>query len=394
MARYNDTYFLRKSGEYPNAKNEGDILPIPYGDLRVGTGPIWKCVLIDTTINQYLVADCQINTSNVTLYDSDETDITSSATITNVSGITTATFASAQGDVFARGTGKIVSGSLLENPIDIIEDILSEAGYEDTDITSFALVRDQCETLGYVGAGILMQDRRLNEIVTDIMSSFIGYAYTDSENKLIIGLSTEITQYSIRAHLAERHYDGTERVDFELDNIINQAECYYGKLFTQIDKRFKEGVRTDFLGFDDGSVTADTESQNSFGIRKRDTPFELNWVYDSGVVQTVLERIVDTYKDRRGLLSVSEQGLRNLFADVGQYCIYSTRLLRDEEDLPLKNQIGLVLSRQINLADRKVGFQILDAGVFFGEDPPILDGAMILDGSHTLGGTRNRRNLV
>ena len=161
----------------------------------------------------------------------------------------------------------------------------------------------------------------------------------------------------------------------------------------RVDKRFSEGVTTDFLGFDDGNSTADAASQNLYGARKRETPFEMNWIYDNDVVHTVQERVVATYKDKRPLFSCTEMSLKNMFATVGQHCAFSTTMLLDENDLPLKNQIGLILTKSQNLAEKQVSFTILDSMTFVAFPPPLLDGSIILDGSYTLGGDRNRMTI-
>ena len=90
MVTLSDYYPIRKASVYANPKQESSLLPVPYGDLRYGSVSIWICSCIDTVSFQYCVADCVINTDNLTLYD-DGVE-TSSYTISTVGDVTIATF--------------------------------------------------------------------------------------------------------------------------------------------------------------------------------------------------------------------------------------------------------------------------------------------------------------
>ena len=105
---YTDTYYLRKSGEFANARQESDLLPIPYGILDgIGSGGVWPCPCIDTVNFKYLVAACAIETTGLILYDKDGAVISAATyTVSTATGDTIADFASDQGDgLTARGKG-------------------------------------------------------------------------------------------------------------------------------------------------------------------------------------------------------------------------------------------------------------------------------------------------
>jgi len=393
---YTETYYLRKSGEFANARQESDILQIPYGELDgIGSGGVWPCPCIDTVNFKYLVAACVIETTGLILYDKDGAVISAATyTVSTATGDTIADFASDQGDgLTARGKGKKVSGSVLTNPIDIVLDILDAAGLTAIDQTAQLLARSIAASLSYKAAGILLADRRLDEIVTEILSSFLGNAWVNQNGDLVLQLDAALTTYNIQGFLAERDFDGSETASWSVENLVNQAEAYYAPAYIQVDRRFKEGVRSDFLGYNDGAGTCDAASQTRYGVRRPVTPFEWRWIFDATTLQAVQARVVEVFAQPVYTLTCVELSYRNIQAEAGQFVTFSTEILRDETGLPLKNQIGKVLTKKTALMTPRIAWTLQDTGVYLALPPMVINGSWLFDGSMTFGGQRNRNTL-
>lgn len=394
---YTETYYLRKSGEFANARQESDLLPMPYGELDgIGSGGVWPCPCIDTVNFKYLVAACAIETTGLILYDKDGAVISAATyTVSTATGDTIADFASDQGDgLTARGKGKKVSGSVLTNPIDLVLDILDTAGFTAIDTTAQLLAKSIAASKNYKAAGILLADRRLDEIVTEILASFLGNAWMNQNGDLVVQLDDALTTYNIQGVLAERDFDGSETVSWSIENLVNQAEAYYAPTYIQVDQRFSEGARSDFLGYDDGAGTCDAASQMRYGVRRPVTPFEWRWIFDATTLHAVQARVVEVFAYPVYTLSCVELSYRNIQVDAGQFVTFSTEILRDENGLPLKNQIGKVLAKKTALMTPRIAWILQDTGVYLALPPMVFDGSWLFDGSLTFGGQRNRNNLA
>lgn len=384
---------LRRSGEYTDAKQESEILPIPYGDSRgIGSGGVWSCpcTKVDdaTPLYEYLVADCLISTSNLTLYDGD--DIASGYSLAEVSGTIVATFTTKpDNDMSARGTGKIKDGSLLENPIDIMLDILEMAGYTTIDPKSVATAYQATDLLK--AAGVLLQDVSLQTVLQDLLGSFLGNFWVDADGVLQLAFESLLTRHNIQGYFVERDCEQF-RVTESLDNICNQATILYAPTFTQTDRRFSEGAKLNFLGYINGADTKDALSQRRYDVQAQ--TFELPWIYEQSTAQLIQGQILTKFKDATKIIDLTEKNYHNLFVQNNQQVCFSCRSIFDDEGYPLMNQIGRVVRKKPLFQERGIEWQVIDTGMYVSYPPPALDGEALLDGSLTLGGQRMRERFV
>lgn len=394
MVTLSDNFPIRKAGSvYATAENESDLLPVVYGDLRYGSGGVWPCPCIDTTLFKYCVADCIINTSNVTLYDGDT--ITTSYTLSTAGGITIATFSSKPtGAISARGTGKTVDGVLLTNPADILLDILDVAGYDTDNGIDWYIWNQataQADSAGLTAAGVILQERTLQELATELLTSFLGDMWATPERGLQLAFDvTAITSFELAGIISERNIKDPQ-AEQNLENVCNQAECYFAPALVKSDRRFSEGGQTDFLGYDDGDDSKDAISQAQYGQRVK--PFELRWIYNRTVANAIQARIVERFARPLWTITLTELGSQNVHVEMGQYIVFSWRGLCDADERPLRNQIGRVLSKRMLLNSQSIEWSLVDTGYWLSYPPASLDGAMLLDGATTLGGQRNQEKL-
>jgi len=389
-----DTYVLRKSSVYADAKQTGDYLPIPYGDLTaMGSGGCWECPYIDTVGFRYLVADCVIETTGLKIYVG---QVLQSAgySVSTAGDVTIVDFAAEKTDaVYARGQGKKVDGAVLTHPLDILYDILTAAGWDVTDgidqtawATAYAFVSAQ----NYAAAGVLIKDMTFQEIATALLGSFLGSCWQDAAGRLVVSFDSSVMAYNIRGFLAERDLRDVQAGQ-RLDNICNQVIAWFAPVFAKTDKRFTEGANMAFVGYNDGASTIDAASQARYGVRTRE--IQMAWVYDATIANLMQARLVERFANPRWLLRGVETTLRNLHVGRGEYVCFSWPGITDENQLPLRNQIGQVLTKKVLLNSYEIEFEVLDTGDFLGYPPPILDGTLIF-GSLQLGGERNREILV
>ena len=394
MITLTDTFPIRKAGSvYATAENESDLLPVVYGDLRYGSGGVWPCPCIDTTLLKYCVADCLINTGNVTLYDGDV--VATGYTLSTIGGVTTAIFSSAPANaITARGTGKTVDGALLTNPADILRDILQTAGYDTVNgIDEFAWnqATAQADSAGLTAAGVVMQERTLQELATELLASFLGdlWATPDRGLHLSFDISASPT-YEIFGVISERNIKDPES-EQSLENLCNQAEAYFAPALVKSDRRFSEGGETDFIGYDDGDDSKNAVSQSQYGTRKQ--IFELRWIYDRTVANIVQARIVAKFAQPVWTITLTELGSRNVHVEIGQHLVFSWRGLCDAERRPLRNQIGRVVGKRMLLNNQSIQWSLVDTGAWLSYPPTTLNGDAVLDGAIVLGGERNQERL-
>lgn len=392
-----DTYYLRKSAAYADAKQTGDYLPLPYGDLTVATaGGVWACPYIDTVNFKYLVADCEIETTGLEIYVGQVLQ-SGGYSVSTVTGQTIVDFVAEPTDtVYARGQGKKVSGAVLQHPLDILEDILTEAGWDMSDgidETAWHTAYNIATAQGYEAAGVILKDMTIQKICTALLGSFLGSFWQDAAGKLIVNLDNSVTTYTIRGFLAERDLRDVQATQ-QLDQIFNQVEAYFAPTFGQVDKRFTEGADLDFAGYDDGDTTKSADSQAIYGVRKRS--IELAWVYDPAMANLIQTRLIErfaAFPRPRWYFIATETTLRNLHVQRGDFVCFSWQGIYDENRLPLRNQIGQVLNKRVMMNSNEIAFEIQDTGVYYSYPPPLLDGEFEF-GSLELGGVRNLEILV
>lgn len=397
-----ETYVLPRASRYSTPANGSDILPIPWGDW---TGPVsgygtLPCVEINTDDDVWALAGCAITTNNdITLYDDDGEISSSEYAITygddyESTGldIAYATFSTPPtGQVSSRLKGRAPEGTLLENPIDQLEDMLDLMDVDlDRNATAFARTWQLAEDQSYTAAGAFLQDQEVAFWISQLMASFLGDWWLNHDGELMVSLdmATDAT-YNIMAFLGEVTLDGSP--SRALENCCNQPAVYYAPNYSNTDRRSTSGAsKGNFDGFDDGSSVADGASQTKFSIRTK--PFTWYWVRSATVAATLQGFLVAHFGTAPWLVPGSLQGFQHVHLERGDYVVASCRVLRDENRNALKNQIWRVLELTKDPNTFNIAIRLQDTGKYFAL-PPITYNGDYQIGSYN-GRPRDERTIL
>ncbi len=398
-----ETVYLGKASRYTTPENDTDILPVVYGDNRADHG-VWKTVCIDTVNFHYFIADHAIlsvaNGNTVRVFDSDKNEMTTGYTLytsgTDENGDTIAYLdftADPEGDIYVSAKGKADSGVLIDNPVDILTDLL-DLYLPDVlrNASAFATARMLAEQEALTAGGILLQDQPPASYLQSLCASFLADWWTNAEGEILVSFdAVSESTYNIAGFLVhEAEYTDDPTIEESLDNICNQAAVYYAKRYTTIDRRTTSGARLgEYDGFDDGTATKDALSQVQYGVQQRE--FQLDWVRSAAVAAVIQAQIITRYKDPLHLVTLTENAFVNAACTRGDYVVGSVGALRDEEGLPLKNQIWKVLEIDKHYDNFTIGYFLQDTGQYWAEPPIVYDGTSSI-GSYP-GRVRDRRDL-
>lgn len=406
--RLAETFTLPKTSRYANPESDGYYLPYVYGNCSTVGG--WQAQCIDTVNFYYCIAAHPIltvaNGNTVTVFDSDGNEISSGFTIVESEDIESQgeiaylDFTSdPEKDIFVRCQGKPDSAgtAVIENPIDILEDWLTEMDIDEhPNLTAFAKAKQIATDEGFTAGGLIMNDNSGMFWFLHLLSSFLGDVWINHKKEIMVSLdlaSSSLRTYNhIVGWLSEKRYEGSPEATRKIENLVNQPEVFFAPNYTQIDRRFSEGAKGgNFDGYDDGSTYADTLSQAQYGVCKPTTPIELNWIRTAAVAALIQQRIIALYKDPLWLMTVTERGLRNIHVERGEYVVGSWKTLRDEENRELVNQIWQVLEIEKNLDTRTIRYLLKDTGYWYPIPPITYNGDYYI--GHYSGRTRDRRRM-
>jgi hypothetical protein len=385
-----DMFYLPRSGRYANPLNSADSLPIVYGDLTDGTEGIWVLPCIDTvhfvycfachpvmtanTINIYS-AGVLVDPANYTFNSSHyfEPPVPPPAIHVSSDNIATITFSASQGTnvVTARGKGKIflqidLSGEeMIDNIIDIVTDFLCEENDFTTDLleaTKKAQASQIFEKWSYKAAGVIHQDGTFWDIITSMMSSFLGSAYLNGAGKLVLEIDDgTIAQYTDGDGPTLPKQETTmTAADLRLANVINQCPANYG--YSYLYGQFRHSTDMD--------AHADGASQGIYGVRKPSTPYQCYWCRDLTTVQLVQDTIVGKFNSPLYEIEVEDITLKRLHVDVGDAVIYSAEALYDQESNALIDNVWRVNSVRPDFASGKIIFRLLQ--IFYRVANPVV----------------------
>ena len=390
-----DTFYLGRAGRYANPLNTGDRLPIVYGNLTDGTAGIWQLPCIDTVNFVYCFSDSAVLTvaggNSINIY-ADGVLVAPANYVFNASNnyeaegvISTVTFTSDRGNaiITARGKGKVLTGTtLMENVIDIVNDFLvvendfTSAIYE---ATAKARAAQVFTAQAYAAAGVIAEDAEIWEIITEMMASFLGNAYLDGDGDLVLEIDDNTLPYQygqagiipgVEAPLLEAKQ--------RLFNIINRCPCNYAYSYAQGE--FKRET--------DDSGQADTKSQNIYGLRKPNTPYQFYWCRDLVSVQTVQAIIVAKFKNPLYEIEIEDQTLQRVGIDVGDIIIHTVDSLYDKTETPFYNHYWRVLGVDRDFGRGTIRFRCLQTNYYL-TIAYVADGTHIADGSITAGADRD-----
>jgi hypothetical protein len=385
-----DTFYLHRAGRYSDPLNTADLLPIVYGDCSDGAEGIWVLPCIDKTNFIYCFADHPVLTSQtVNIYSAgvlvDPADYTFNPqhdfepTVPppsiHVTGndIATITFTVDQGEniITARGKGKVylsitlAGESMIENIVDMVYDFLTdENDFTDTlfEATKKAQAKQIFDKWSYKAGGVIHQDGTFWDIITSMMSSFLGSAYLNGEGELCLEIDDgTIAQYSagIPPTLPKQE---TTRIAGKkrLINIINQCPMNYG--YSYLYGQFRHET--------DDTAHADGISQGVYGVRKPNTPWQHYWCRDLTTVQLIQDIIVGKFNSKLYEIEVEDSTIKRFYVDVGDPIIYSAYGLYGQDGNELIDTTWRVISVRPDFATGKITFRCLQ--IFYrSANPPI-----------------------
>jgi hypothetical protein len=378
-----DTFYLPRASRYSNALNTADLLPVVYGDLSDGTEGVWVMPCIDTvnyvyayaahpvltaqTVNIYS-AGALVDPANYTFNSSHyfEPEVPPPSVHATSDNIATITFTSDQGLnlVTARGKGKIhfpitlAGEQLIDNLIDIIDDFLTiQNDFASTFLESNkkALARNLFEDCAYIVSGVIHKDGTFWDIITSMMSTFLGSAYLNGAGELCLEIDNgTISQFSAGTPTAIPKQESTmTEANLRLVNVVNRCPVNYA--YDYIYGRFKRGTDT--------AAHSDGISQGIYGLRKPNTPHQAYWSRDLTTVQAVQDVIVGKFNAPLYEIEIEDITLKRIHVDVGDAVLYSADTLYDDEGNALNNALWRIISVRPDFEAGKIIFRALQ--VFF-----------------------------
>ncbi len=361
------TYSLGRAWRYAHPRTSTDYLPAVYGDVKGGNKGLWNCPCIDTVNFYYLIADSTVlsaaNGNVFTVYDKDNAVIDSAGytivddhTDENGRHVAIINFTAdqeANEPISIRCCGKNDGASLIENPIEVIADFITNlAGGEAADFDAFALQRAKISAAAYKAAGLITGDRSIGTTLSEILYSFHGDWWINHQGKLMIVLNIIEQTYNWTDELFERSLDNFTATRDE-KNLCNQAAVEY--CYNYRTAAYEEG--------DDGSTTADALSQNIHG--EKSTTLQFKWCRDATTVTAIQTIIVNRLKNPIWMISFDEVTLENIHYEKGDFVLLNHSTLYDDQQNEFENRIVQVLTKVSNFNDRTISFEIIDKGISY-----------------------------
>ena len=409
-----DTYILPKIAQYANPENTTDSLPSLYGDLTQGSAfGVIHAPCIDTVNFWYGLSAFPITDTAPSVYIDDVlvTNYTfySSTNLEDHGLIAAIQFTEKPtGSVTFRAIGKMppLAGSRAmrrpflphghityrppappggdgsDNPIAILEDILTVMGYTGLrDDASFVRAKAIAETLGLHVAGAITSDQPLIFWIKQLLASFLGDVWLNADKELVVSLDTIATTIGpIRGFLNQKFYDSPS-VHRSVENLCNTPVVSYAPNYSGVDRRTTTNTtKNDFDGYDDGTTVQDAISVQQFGVCQKS--FEWYWIRDSTVMRSIQTRIVQLFANPIWIFTVTELQPNNFFVGRGDLVVASNPLLRDAAQQPIFHQIWKVLEIDKPLMALTPQFVLQDTGYTY-SSPPIYYNGMVHIGDYT-----------
>jgi hypothetical protein len=355
---FNDTFYLKKAGEFANALDSNACLPIVYGDLTDGVRGNWILPCINTVTFVYCFAAHAVQTvangNAINIYADDVLvaggDYTFNASDSSYSNYATITFVADRGNavISARGNGKAPAGTLLENIVDVINDFLTvENDFSSTNYNAAtkAFVYYICDFYSYKAAGIINKDEPYWTILKGMVSSFLGDIYIDGNNKLTFIIDNN-KQYSHSIGVLPKSEFELNYIEERDVNIINQCPCEYAHDY----------VRNIYKGYDES--LSNTISQNIYGIKKPKESYQFLWCRDLTTVQEIEAIIIDKFKFGVIELGFSDKTLKRHNVDVNDLLeIEEIKELYNSSGQYFKNQLFKITTIQPDFEKKDISFQ-------------------------------------
>lgn len=307
-----DTVFIPATTDlYTNSSQQNVFLPLPYGDMTENSDAgAWVVPCINTITYTYCVAgwpvvsiangnsvsvyvDGVLQTSGYTFYENNN--------YLGLGGIAIIVFDSDKGNstVTVKCKGRDDNGdgtgTLLTNPIDIVEDLIVYAANTfgvapwAVDELSFALAKEEATQRSYLCAGVIASTNSLSYWIKSILACFLMTHEFDNEGKLAIRFLTYNNTEDIKETIEE--YEAIKlSASQDAQTLCNRLIINYASSYAEIDKRYKTGGEISYYRTFDSS---DTESTRKYGEYLQELDY--NWTRNTSTVQTVTLIILTRY---------------------------------------------------------------------------------------------------
>jgi len=360
------------AGRYadPGENQQNVNLPLVYGDMTENSDEaVWTAPGIDTVNFVYCVSGWPLlsvaNGNVVTVYvDGVETPsgwvFDESNDYESQGNIAILDFASDPGGVVTvRCKGKDDGGTLITNPISVIDDFLD---YVATllDVTwqkgqrSFSDATNAADQNGYTCAGIILSNNTLGYWLQNILNSFLGWFNFAEDGTLDVYLRPLSITPKIVEEVQEYnaiHYD----IQKSIANVCNRLIIDYALSSADVDRRFKNNALTSY--FRTADEVSEGQSVGIYGDRKWSLAFD--WTRNTATVDTIIAAIFDFYRFPDWILNYSGQDTKFLILDLYDHIEGSFSLLRDNNGEVQENTIFELRGLEINLDNFQAQLQLL-----------------------------------
>ena len=384
-------FTLNRASRYTNPLNTNDRLPIVYGDLTDGTTGNYIIPCIDTVNFVYCFADHAVlsvaNGNSVNVYANDvlvdpgQYVFDESNDYESEGIIATIDFTADQTNnvISIRGKGKNDGASLVENIIDILDDFMTvHNSYTsaDFDTTKKAAASDIFLTKSYKAAGAIVDDEKLWNILQDMMASFLGSIYLNSQGLFALDIESEPAISNTAATVSQKDFN-LMSVEQEKISLVNQIPASYAYNYNMIE----------FNSHTDDTTYADLVSQSIYGVSTT-TNYWFRWCRDTTSVNVMQDIITSLYGRPKYQIIIEDLSLKRIHADVGDYLTVSIDEVFDDFGRAYINQFMKIVSVQPDLQKQTIVFRLVDTDSFL-YVAYIADGTYLADGSITAGANRD-----
>lgn len=396
MTLLSDIHYLARAGRYANPDNSNERLPVVYGDLTDGTLGNWVIPCIDTVNFVYCFAGHEVlsvaNGNSINVYENDllldpalysfdeANDYEGLGTIATIDFTTT----KAGSVISVRGKGKPTTAggaTLMTNIVDIVYDFLTvECDFTSSDFEStYKAKASQIFTAeSYAAAGVINEDAEIWETVISMMASFLGSAYKNGSDLLVLEIDDgTLSQYGQAGIIRKSDaylVDARQR----LANLINQVPAHYA--YNHVTGEFRSETNT--------VAHADAASQSIYGVREPETPFQAYWCRDLTSIQKIQDIIVAKFKHPVYEIEIADVTMKHPQIDVGDVFVYSVDSLYDRGGDQLLNHYWRTISARPDFQRGRVNLRALQTNYFL-TAAYLADGTYLADGSVKAGNNRD-----
>ena len=380
-----------RAGRYNRPRRASQVLPLVYGDLTGADKGVWVCPAIDVDNYVYCLAAHEVlNQSDgnvISLYDGNGVLINPAEYTINESvdygGVGRAAAVivfnvdkSASEPITASAKGRALNGELIDNPVDIVVDLLTDwAGLDPEEIDSTWRTRtaDYLLDHGVAAAGVIDRDVRLDQLLSRILSLMASW-WRSGDGTLIIKPQSgtgAVVESDVVIHLPPaRLTDEAIALEYDEGQICTRAAVDYAYDY----------VEGDYYGYDDGSDRADLAAESGYG-RIYLQRFELPWVWDSTVVGRLQDMVTASYARPPAWLSAKLGNGNFRHLEQGDVVSISLDWVYDSDLNPLRNQLFRLVTVSVGLeSGAATEIEALDLGL-------CLTRAYLSDGAYSAGGT-------